>query len=107
VEFADRFGATVDVSAPATDAGHFLVRRHPAVDHAEFRHAVAAVVGGADRIILDAPGGFVVVGTRFETAQALRAHPMVAHVGGVTVAPTQLHPPPVERVERVGSDVDS
>ncbi|WP_372910588.1 hypothetical protein [Salinigranum sp.] len=106
MEFADRFGATVDVSVPATDAGYFLVRRHPAVDHAEFRRAVAAVVGGADRITLDAPGGFVVVGTRFETAQALRRHPMVDHVGGVTVDSTRLHPP-VERVERVGTDTES
>jgi hypothetical protein len=107
VEFADRFGATVDVSVPVADAGYFLVRRHSAVDHAEFRRVVAAIVGGADRIALDAPGGFVVVGTQFETAQALRAHPRVDHVGGVTVDPTRLHPPPVERVERVGSDGDS
>jgi hypothetical protein len=95
VEFADHFGATVDVSVPAADVGLFVVCRHPATDHARFRDAVAAAVGGSDRVFLDSPGGLVVVATRFDTAQALRAHPAVAHVGGVTVDPERLHRPVV------------
>jgi hypothetical protein len=107
VEFADRFGATVDVSTTATDAGQFLVRRRPSVDHAEFRRTVAAAVGGVDRITLDVPGGFVIVAAPLETARTLRTHSAVAHVGGVTIDPNRVRASRIERVERVETDPDS
>lgn len=96
MEFADRFGATVDVSTTAAGVGLFLVFRHPWVDHAVFRRTVATAVGGPEHVRLDAPGGYLVVATAYETAQALRAHPMVDHVGGVTVDPARLPTPTVE-----------
>lgn len=95
MEFAERFGATVDVSVAAADLGLFFVRRHPSVDHAAFRRTVATVVGGPEYVQLDAPGGFVVVATAYETAQSLRTHPMVDHVGGVSVDPARLPTPTV------------
>jgi hypothetical protein len=95
VEFAERFGATVDVAAPTTDIGYFLVQRHESVDHTRFRRVVAEAIGDQTYIQLDAPSGFVVVATGYETAQALRAHRMVAHVGGVTIDPERMPTPEV------------
>lgn len=92
MEFAERFGATVDVST--TDGGGlFFVSRVPSADHAQFRAVVAGIVGGHEYVRLDAPSGYLVVVTRYETTAALRAHPMVAHVGGVTVDPKRLPTP--------------
>jgi hypothetical protein len=93
--FADRFGATVDVETTAADVGYFLVRPREGVDHARFRAVVAAAVGDSERIGLESPGGFLVVVTQYATAQALRTHPMVDHVGGVTVDPERLPTPDV------------
>lgn len=90
MDVAEQFGATVDVSATAADVGLFYVRRHPSVDHARFRSSVAAAVGGPESVRFDAPGGFVIVAARYETAQSLREHPLVDHVGGVTVDPNRL-----------------
>ena len=94
--FAERFGATVDIATTASDVGYFLVRRQPSVDHGQFRAAVAFAVGGREYIHLDAPSGFVVVATQYNTAQALGTHPMVDHVGGITVDPDRLPTPTVE-----------
>jgi hypothetical protein len=90
MDVAERFGATVDVSTTAADVGLFFVRRRPSVDHARFRNTVAAAVGGPEYVRLDAPSGFVVVAARYGTAQGLRVHPMVDHVGGVAIDPVQL-----------------
>lgn len=95
MEFADRFGASVDISTGTTDAGYFLIRRRSSVDHERFRAAVATVVGGVEYIQLDAPSGFVVVVTQYSTAETLRTHPMVDHVGGVTFDPDQIPTPEV------------
>jgi hypothetical protein len=103
VEFADRFGATVDVSTTAAGVGLFLVFRWPWVDHAVFRRTVATAVGGPEYVRLDAPGGYLVVATAYETAQALRGHPVVDHVGGVTVDPARLPTPTVERLDETES----
>ena len=93
--FADRFGATVDVTTTAADVGYFLVRRLAAVDHAQFRAVVVAAVGGPERVQLESSDGILVVVTQYSTAQTLRTHPMVEHVGGVTVDPQRLPTPDV------------
>jgi hypothetical protein len=90
VAFADRFGATVELTTTAADVGYFLVQRRAAVDHAQFRAIVAAAVGGLERIQFESPGGLLVVVTQYSTAQTLRMHPMVDHVGGITVDPERL-----------------
>ena len=95
MEFAEQFGASVDIETATTDVGYFLVRRCSSVEHERFRAAVATVVGGAESIQLDAPNGFVVVVTQYGTAEALRTHPMVDHVGGVTFDPDQIPTPEV------------
>lgn len=95
MEFAERFGAAVDVSTPAGDVGYFLVRPRGRVDLAAFRATVAAAVGGNEYVPLESAGGFVVVVTRYGTAQVLRTHPLVEHVGGVEVDPEQFPTPEV------------
>jgi hypothetical protein len=95
VAFADRFGATVDVETTASDVGYFLVRPPKGVDHARFRAAVAAAVGGLEYIQLESVDGFVVVATQYATAQALRTHPLVEHVGGVEIDPERFPTPTV------------
>ncbi|AUV83403.1 hypothetical protein C2R22_18590 [Salinigranum rubrum] len=90
MDLVERFGARVDVSTTTAAVGYFLVCRRPSADHAQFRGGVASAVGGAEYIHLDNPNGFVVVATAYVTAQALRAHPMVDHVGGVTLDSNRL-----------------
>jgi hypothetical protein len=93
MDLAERFGARVDLSTTTAAGGYFLVCRRPSADHAPFRRGVASAVGGSEYIHLDNPDGFVVVATTYVTAQALRTHPTVDHVGGVTLDSNRLLSP--------------
>ncbi|WP_380680089.1 hypothetical protein [Salinigranum sp. GCM10025319] len=104
MEFAERFGASVDVSTTAGDVGFFLVRRYPSVDHGRFRATVAAAVGGQEYIQLDSPDGFVIVLTQYGTAEALRTRPTVEHVGGVVIDPERFPTPEIVVDDQSGDE---
>lgn len=82
----EAFDASVDVRGPdPTEWGYFVVERRDDVDHERFLRLVSHHVGGDDFVVLDSPGGMVVVTAPFRVAQALLGHPSVRHVGGVTL----------------------
>jgi hypothetical protein len=86
MDVREAFGADVELRGPdPRERGYFLLRRRPAVDHERFVRLVSARVGGDAFVLLDSPGGIVVVNTPFGVARALEGLPEVAHVGGVTV----------------------
>lgn len=86
MDVRDSFGADVELRGPDPgERGYFLLRRRSEVDHERFVRLVSARVGGDAFVLLDSPGGIVVVNTPFGVAQALGELPEVAHVGGVTV----------------------
>ena len=81
---AERFGATVDVSGPASDAeGTFLVTPADSVDHEVFVTALLGAVGGSDRLLAHHRSGFALVRLSFERGERLKRLPWVGTVGGV------------------------
>lgn len=82
----EAFDADIEVKGPdLSEWGHFLVERRGDVDHEAFLQLVANHVGGDEFVVVDSPGGIVVVAAPFALAESLRQLPQVAHVGGVTV----------------------
>ena len=87
----EAFDAAVDVQGPDPgEWGSFAVQRREGVEHERFLRLVSNHVGGDDYVVLDSPGGLVVVVTSFGSAQALVGHPAVSHVGGVTIDPDRF-----------------
>ena len=82
----EAFDAEIEVKGPdPSEWGHFLVERRGDVDHEAFLRLVTNHVGGDEFVVIDSPGGIVVVTAPFALAESLRHLPQVAHVGGVTV----------------------
>ncbi|MFC7136833.1 hypothetical protein [Halobaculum litoreum] len=86
---ATAFGARVDVTRPAGDAGFFVVTPAPGNRgddgaRAAFERVLLEAVGGRDAVFL-AEGDAYLVYADFAAAESLRDRPAVAHVGGVSV----------------------
>jgi predicted ATPase len=87
----EAFDADVEMKGPdPSEWGHFLVKRHEDVDHEAFLRLVSNRVGGDEFVLLDSPGGVVIVTAPFALAERLRQLPQVARVGGVTVDPDRF-----------------
>lgn len=85
-DIARRFGAEIDVTAPAPDdGGFFLVKRRGSADPEQFRSWLLGRIGGRNQVLLESRNGIFVVWMRFGTAQEIRDEPSVALVGGVSV----------------------
>jgi hypothetical protein len=86
MDVEDAFGASVELRGPdPAEWGYFVVRRRPDVDHERFLRIVSTHVGGDGNVVLDSPGGIVVVTAPFGVAQGLLRLAVVGHVGGVTL----------------------
>ena len=91
MDVRDSFGADVELRGPdPAEWGYFLVRRRADVDHERFVRLVSNHVGGDEFVVLDSPGGIVVVQAPFGVAQGLLRLPDVTHVGGVSVDAERL-----------------
>jgi hypothetical protein len=87
----EAFGADIRLHGLDPDEwGYFVVERRPDVDHEWFVRLLATTLGGGESVVLDSPGGMVVVWAPFGVAQDLRRLPPVAHVGGVTIDPERF-----------------
>jgi hypothetical protein len=91
VSVREAFDAAVDVRGPdPRERGYFLVRRRTDVDHERFRGLVSTHVGGDGAVVLDSPGGIVVVLAPYSVARGLLRLPETDHVGGVQIDAERL-----------------
>lgn len=101
----DAFDAEIGVNGPdPAERGYFLVERRPDVEHEGFVRLVSAHVGGDEFVVLDSPGGVVVVIAPLGVAEGLRRLPSVTHVGGVTIDPDRLEQAFTVRLEPSRTD---